>query len=121
MKFLADMGISPRTVDFVREAGYDAVHLHELGQDRLPDEAILSLALRDGYIILTHDLDFSELIAMSGARLPSLITFRLRDMRPTNVNRHWQAILEQHFERLAQGVAITVTEQRIRVRSLPIH
>ena len=76
----------------LRAAGYEAKHLHELEQDRLPDEAILSLALRDGYVILTHDLDFSELIATSGAQLPTIVTFRLRDMRPVNANRHLQAI-----------------------------
>ena len=120
MKFLADMGISPRTVDFLRDHGYKAVHLHELAQDHLPDKAILSYALREGYVILTHDLDFTELIAVSGAQLPSIITFRLRDMRPVNVNRHVQAILDQHIETLERGAAVTVTEQRIRVRPLPI-
>ncbi|ASC71982.1 hypothetical protein XM38_029360 [Halomicronema hongdechloris C2206] len=27
MKFLADMGISPHTVEWLRQQGYDAVHL----------------------------------------------------------------------------------------------
>jgi len=120
VKFLADMGISPRSVAFLREAGYEAVHLHELGQDRLPDPMILEKALQEGYVVLTHDLDFSELVAVSGAHLPSVITFRLRDMRPGNVNRHLRAILAQHGEKLEQGAAVTVTERRIRVRSLPI-
>ena len=30
MKFLADMGISPRTVAFLRSQGHDAVHLRHL-------------------------------------------------------------------------------------------
>jgi hypothetical protein len=47
MRFLADMGISPRTVDYLREKGYEAMHLHELGQDRLPDGTILATALRE--------------------------------------------------------------------------
>ncbi|MBA3923475.1 MAG: DUF5615 family PIN-like protein [Nostocaceae cyanobacterium] len=32
MKFLADMGISPRTVDALRQQGYNAVHLGEQGR-----------------------------------------------------------------------------------------
>lgn len=31
MKFLADMGISPRTVEWLRQQGYDAVHLLDEG------------------------------------------------------------------------------------------
>jgi predicted nuclease of predicted toxin-antitoxin system len=120
MRFLADMGISPRTVDYLREKGYEAMHLHELGQDRLPDGTILATALREKWIILTHDLDFSELLAASGAQLPSVITFRLRDMRPDRVNLHLDAILADHVHRLEQGAIISVTEQRIRVRPLPI-
>ena len=71
MRFLADMGISPRTVRYLHDAGYEAVHLHELGQDRLPDEAILAQALRESCVILTHDLDFSEIIAVSVHSCPA--------------------------------------------------
>jgi len=44
MKFLADMGISPRSVAFLRDLGVEAVHLHELGLDRLPDAGIVEKA-----------------------------------------------------------------------------
>ena len=39
MKFLADVGVSPLTVEALRQAGYDAVHLVEVGLERLPDSA----------------------------------------------------------------------------------
>jgi predicted nuclease of predicted toxin-antitoxin system len=42
MKFLADMGISPKTTNFLRRMGHDAEHLHSLGLDRLSDSAILT-------------------------------------------------------------------------------
>lgn len=67
MKFLADMGISPRTVGVLHDLGYEAVHLHDIGLDRLSDVDILAKALREDYVILTHDLDFSELLAPSGS------------------------------------------------------
>ena len=120
MRFLADMGISPRTVAFLRKLGYEAVHLHEEGLDRLEDSAILAKAREEGFILLTHDLDFGELIAASGARLPSVVIFRLRNMRPENVNRHLQRIVEEHAELLERGAIISVTEGRIRVRALPL-
>jgi len=41
MKFLADMGISPRTVKWLLTAGYDAVHLVDQGLERLPDDEIM--------------------------------------------------------------------------------
>jgi len=38
MKFLADMGISQSTVRWLRQLGYDAVHLREQELQRLPDQ-----------------------------------------------------------------------------------
>ena len=34
MRFLADAGISPKTVDFLRRNGHEAVHVRELGMQR---------------------------------------------------------------------------------------
>jgi len=120
MRFLADMGISPNTVAMLRGLGYDALHLHEQGLDRLQDPLILQKARDEGRILLTHDLDFGELIAASGARLPTIVVFRLRNMRPERVNRYLDGILNQHGEALKQGAIISVTEGQIRVRLLPI-
>jgi len=120
MRFLADMGISPKTVTFLRGLGHDALHLHEESLDRLEDSAILVKAREEARVLLTHDLDFGDLIAASGAQLPSIIVFRLRDMRPENVNRYLQNIIERYGGTLEKGAIITVTEGRIRVRALPL-
>jgi predicted nuclease of predicted toxin-antitoxin system len=120
MRFLADMGISPYSVAFLQGLGYDAVHLHAQGLDRLGDPAILEKAREESRVLLTHDLDFGELIAASGARLPSVVIFRLRNMRPETVNQYTQGIIKQHRESLEQGAIISVTERQVRVRLLPI-
>ena len=86
MKFLADMGISPKTVAFLHALGHDAVHLSDQGLERLPDPGIVEKAHQEGRILLVHDLGFGELVAASGATLPSVITFRLRNMYPDRVN-----------------------------------
>jgi predicted nuclease of predicted toxin-antitoxin system len=77
MKFLADMGISPGAVSHLRQQGYDAVHLIEQDLGRLPDDAILEKARVEARIVLTHDLDFADLMAVSRAELPSVVIFRL--------------------------------------------
>jgi len=88
MKFLADIGISPDVVRELSRRGHDAVHLAELGLDRLPDADILALASEQGRIALTHDLGFAELLAAARSTLPSVVTFRLRNMRPEKVIEH---------------------------------
>jgi predicted nuclease of predicted toxin-antitoxin system len=120
MKFLADMGISPRSVTFLRSLGVEAVHVHELGLDRLPDARILEKARSEGYIVLTHDLHFGELLALSGADLPSVVIFRLQSMRPSNVNHYLRVMITEHRAALSEGAILSVTDGHIRVRRLPI-
>ena len=71
-------------------------------------------------ILLTHDLDFGELVAASGAKLPSVIIFRLRNMRPEQVNRYLQGIITQHQAAIEEGAIISVIKGHIRVRVLPV-
>ena len=120
MKFLADMGISSRTIAFQQTLGHDTVHLADQGPERLPDHDILAKARQEDRILLVHDLGFGELVAASGHTLPSVITFRLRNMHPNRVNSALQHIIPQHGETLEQGAILSVTEGQVRVRSLPL-
>jgi len=120
MKFLADMGISPRTVAFLESRGHDATHLYEQGLGRLGDPAILQKARDEGRVLLTHDLDFGELMAASGAELPSVVIFRLRDMRPERVNAYLSEVVVEYQEVLEGGAILSVSEGQIRSRSLPV-
>ncbi|MGE5296387.1 MAG: DUF5615 family PIN-like protein [Solirubrobacterales bacterium] len=84
------------------------------------DSEILQKTRREGSILLTHDLDFGDLLAASGAALPSVIIFRLRNMRPENVAHHLLRTISQHKEALTRGAIITITEGQARVRALPL-
>lgn len=120
LKFLADIGISPKAVAFLRSEGYDALHLIEEKLERLSDVEIIHKAKTEGRIILTHDLDFGDLMAASGDRLPSVVIFRLADMRPDNVNRHLRLVLTHYQALLESGAILSITQGRIRVRRLPV-
>jgi predicted nuclease of predicted toxin-antitoxin system len=113
------MGISPSTIAFLQGLGHDSVHLHAQGLGRLHDAGVLAKALQEGRILLTHDLGFGELMAASNAQLPSVIVFRLRNMRPERVNLYLQDIINEHRASLEQGAIVSVNEGQIRVRLLP--
>ncbi len=86
----------------------------------MPDGEILAKARAEGSVLLTHDLDFGELLAASGGSLPSVIIFRLKDMRAENVNFHLFSILEKQSAALEKGVVCSVSERKVRIRSLPL-
>jgi predicted nuclease of predicted toxin-antitoxin system len=120
MRFLADMGISPSAVSALCSSGHDATHLADLALHTLPDGAILEKARAESRVVLTSDLDFGELLAAGGANLPSVVIFRLHDMRPANIGRHLDEVISRFGYALASGAVVSVTEGRIRVRLLPI-
>ncbi|MDD4237793.1 MAG: DUF5615 family PIN-like protein [Desulfotomaculaceae bacterium] len=119
MKFLADMGISNRTVEWLRQKGYDAIHLREEGLQRLSDQDVLLKAQRENRTILTMDLDFGYLVATSERNLPSIIIFRLSDERSEVVNRRLEKVLILCKHDIDAGVIISVNEKSIRARRLP--
>ena len=86
----------------------------------MPNGEILAKARAEERVLLTHDLDFGELLAASGGELPSVIIFRLKDMRAENVNFHLFSILEKQSAALEKGVVCSVSERKVRIRTLPL-
>ena len=121
MKFLADMGISPRTVAKLRREAYDAVHLVEEGLERLEDRDILIKARDEERIILTVDLDFGYLLAISGAILPSVVLFRLGNESREVIEEYLNDVLSQCSNELESGAIVSVRDDGLRVRLLPIN
>jgi predicted nuclease of predicted toxin-antitoxin system len=120
MKFLGDVGVSTSTLRALLEAGYDAVHLREQNLHRLPDDAILLKAIEEGRTVITFDLDFGDLLATGGGRLPSVIIFRLHNQTPPNVTKKLFDLLALETPRLEAGALIIVEDTRYRIRSLPV-
>lgn len=120
MRFLADMGISPRTVEWLRQQGYDSVHLVDEGLNRLSDEGIIDKARTENRIVLTIDLDFGYILAISQAKLPSVVIFRLGNSSRSVVQARLSEVLNLCSEDLLSGALISVSEKNIRIRQLPM-
>ena len=120
MRFLADMGIGLEVISALRAEGHDAFHLTERGLKRLADDKILELAAAEVRIVLAHDLDMGRLLAISAATAPSVISFRLSDMRPANVLRHLRHTIVAFLPELEQGAVVSVTDSAARCHMLPL-
>ena len=120
MRFLADAGISPKTVDFLLDLGHEASHVRTLGLQRAEDRDLVRLAAGDLSVILTFDLDFGDILALGVLDKPSVVIFRLADQRADSVNRHVSGILAERASDLDAGALILVEDARYRIRRLPI-
>jgi len=76
VRFLADMGVDQRVVDWLREQGHEVAHLRDDGLHRMADEDVFAKAIAEDRIVLTFDLDFGEIAALSRGRKASVVQHR---------------------------------------------
>jgi predicted nuclease of predicted toxin-antitoxin system len=120
MKFLADMNISLLTVEWLRSQGHETDHVREQGLQRAADPYILDKARSERRILLTMDLDFGYLMAVSHEQLPSVILFRLGNETSERVNQRLASVLSLRDVDWTGGKFVTVTETTLRIRQLPL-
>ena len=120
MRFLADAGISPKTISFLLGLGHEAIHVRTIGMQAAEDPALVQRAIVDSAVILTFDLDFGDILALGVLDRPSVVIFRLSDERADSVNRRLAAVLAERLEDLDAGALILVEDTRYRIRRLPI-
>lgn len=120
IRLLADVHISPKTVADIQKQGYEIMRSSEVLPANAPDINILEFARTENWVVLTQDLDFSMLVALSRYSQPSLITLRLSSAKPDIVTQKLLDVLPQIEEALQEGSAITIQDESIRIRKLPV-
>lgn len=120
MRFLADMCVDVRIVKRLLQNGHDATHLRDQGLQRMPNGEIFEKAIREDRIVITFDLDFGEIAALTASRPTSVILFRLKNTRTTHVIERLSLVIGGFPDALKRGCIVTVEDTRSRVRYFPI-
>jgi predicted nuclease of predicted toxin-antitoxin system len=117
VQLLADENIPRSIVVWLRAQGHDVLYAAE---DRVqtPDVDLLSEAEAQGYVILTEDLDFGELVFRDRLNSHGVILMRMEDspasMRLLRLQKAWAAI-----EKNLPGRFVVLTKSKLRVRAFP--
>ena len=120
MKLLLDMNLAPRWVPYLKAAGFETHHWSMVGRADASDEEIMAYAARLGLIVLTHDLDFSAILAATKRRKPSVIQIRAQNTSPDAIGLHILAALRHTASELEVGALLTIEPDRTRMRLLPL-
>lgn len=85
MKLLIDINLPPEWADLFTEHGFGCAHWSAVGDPRAPDAVIMKWARDHGYVVFTHDLDFSRILALTRASGPSVFQVRTEDVLPSAI------------------------------------
>ena len=121
MKFLLDMPVSPILLNVLQAHEHEGVHAYHTGQDRTTDLELLESARRDDRIIITADLDFPRLLALSSAKGPGLILFRGGDYSDSEMCDLLERVLAKVEPDVLASSICVVDKKRVRITRLPIN
>lgn len=121
MRLLLDANLSPRVAAELRAAGFDAVHVADLGLLAATDDVIFDRAGSEGMIVITADSDFGMLLALRRATSPSVVHLRgVAERGPDDHAALLIANLPQLDADLKRGAIASLSPTRLTVRDLPI-
>ncbi len=120
MKLLLDINISPLWVEWLKNRDYAAVHWSEVGNPKAPDTEILVWARERDYVVFTHDLDFSRLLALTHSQGPSVLQVRTEDVLPSGIGNLVVGALRQFSDLIETGAIVVIDATSSRARILPI-
>lgn len=80
----------------------------------------MSHARDGGYVLLTSDLDFGTILAVTHGEKPSVVQLRADNLSHENIGKQVIDALRQLAIELEGGALVTVDTERTRLRILPL-
>ncbi|MDI3535332.1 MAG: hypothetical protein PWQ82_1697 [Thermosediminibacterales bacterium] len=93
--FLTDENISPKTVSFLRSYGLDIKDIKEEGLSGIKDKQVLNLARSEDRIIITCDLDFSNILRFPLNQHSGILVIRAYPPTVENINSILKKFLQE--------------------------
>ncbi len=121
MKVLVDENLAPKWAHFLKPHGIDADHWIGIGKMGATDDVVWDVAVSQGYVVLSKDLDFSRMLAQRNTPLPSVIQLRVDDPNPEIWGKTLIHVLKVHADQIYSGCLISIKPDQHRIRILPIH
>ena len=120
-RILLDQGL-PRTAVkiLLLKQGWDVLHTGDIGLSTATDREILEFARKDRRVVITLDADFHAIIAVENAVSPSVVRIRQEGLKGAQLAELIEKIWPKIQGQLDSGALVSVTENSIRVRNIPI-
>ena len=121
MRLLIDMNLTPRWVPCLARAGHECFHWSDLGAARAPDTEICKYARDHGFVLLTNDMDFPQILAHTAEAKPSVILLRGEPLTPELRGQSLLGAIADSLGELEAGAILSLDwSGKPRARLLPL-
>lgn len=117
MKFLLDQDVYAITARFLSGLGYDVVLAAQLGLSQAKDEELLSEAGERGWIFVTRDRDFGNLVFVKKAG-SGVIYLRMLPSTQDVVHGELEKVLKKYTEEELAQAFVVVESKGHRIRRI---
>jgi len=115
------MNLTPRWVPFLEGANYECRHWSRIGPVTAGDSEICAYARKHGFVVITNDMDFPQILAHTGEGGPSVVLLRGEPLSPVVRGRVLLEALAQCADDLRVGALLTINwSDKVRANLLPL-
>lgn len=114
MKFLTDENIGFKVINPLRNLGFDIKSILEISRGS-SDIPVLSLANKEGRILITTDKDFGELVFVNKLIHKGVILLRLKKDSSKNKLKVLKRLFSTRLEELENAFTVAI-ESRVRIK-----
>ena len=116
LQLLADECVYKATIDFLLNLGYDVVTVQELGLASADDDTIIDKAVDLDRVLLTRDMDFSNILLYPPARYLGIVVLKMSPATTHAVHSVLKQALKQTHD--LKGALVVVDKNKFRVRRM---
>jgi predicted nuclease of predicted toxin-antitoxin system len=116
VKFKLDQNLPIEAASLLAEAGHDAMTVYQQQLDGAPDPQIVAVCRQESRVLITADLDLSDIRQYPPEESPGLIVLRLKEQTRPNQLALLRKILPLFPTTPLAGRLWIVEETKVRIR-----
>jgi predicted nuclease of predicted toxin-antitoxin system len=116
LRFITDEDVPRSTARVLRDAGFDAVDVRDVGLRGKSDDVVFNYAQKENRLLITCDMGFSNILNFPPPENQGILVVRIPDSEPIDVfNREVLRSVQEVGENLSRHLAI-VEVGKVRLR-----
>ena len=116
MKFKCDENLPKTACEILKKAGYDATDIWEQKLEGCEDEFLIEKCKKEGRILISLDLDFSDIRTYPPRNSPGIIVLRLKKFNIQQINEKIRQLIKTLVRESPEKKLWIMEKSKVRIR-----